>query len=57
MPKGEKIFSPKQKDCTTISKKFEMNFFNWYLIFNLFVKVKFQIDIYFKILLKFRGSI
>jgi hypothetical protein len=27
MPKGEKILSPKQKDRTTISKKFEMNFF------------------------------
>jgi hypothetical protein len=26
MPKGEKIFSPKQKDRTTISKKFEMKF-------------------------------
>jgi hypothetical protein len=24
--KGEKILSPKQKDRTTISKKFEMNF-------------------------------
>jgi hypothetical protein len=35
MPKGEKILSPKQKDRTTISKKFEMNLllvnFNWYM--------------------------
>jgi hypothetical protein len=34
MPKGEKTLSPKQKDRTTISKNFEINFFNWYLIFN-----------------------
>jgi hypothetical protein len=26
MPKGEKILSPKQKDCTTISKKFKIKF-------------------------------
>jgi hypothetical protein len=71
MPKGEKVFSPKQKDrTTTISKKFEMKFsidvfsidINLYLFFNSFVKVKFQINIYFKTLLKakrkisFRGS-
>jgi hypothetical protein len=71
MPKGEKVFSPKQKDrTTTISKKFEMNFsidvfsigINLYLFFNWFVKVKFQINIYIKTLLKakrrisFRGS-
>jgi hypothetical protein len=31
MPKGEKVLSPKQKDRTTISKKFTNVYFNWYL--------------------------
>jgi hypothetical protein len=40
MPKGEKILSPKQKDCTTtISKFFEINLsigINW------FMKIRFE---------------
>jgi hypothetical protein len=31
MPKGEKVLSPKQKDCTTISKFSKNVYFNWYL--------------------------
>jgi hypothetical protein len=60
MPKGEKILSPKQKDCTTtISKKVKMKdligihkclFFNWY-------SRQFEISIYFKTLLKAKGRI
>jgi hypothetical protein len=49
MPKGEKIFSPKQKDrTTTISKNFKMKdlFGNHKcLFFNLYSK-QFQIGIY-----------
>jgi hypothetical protein len=51
MPKGQKGLSPKQKDRTTISKNFTNVYFNWY------VKVKFQIGIYFKTLLKAKGRI
>jgi hypothetical protein len=64
MPKGEKIFSPKQKDRTTISKilKWSFNWYlfqlmyshigiNWYLCFTWFMKVKFQINIHLKTLL------
>ena len=60
MPKGEKVLSPKQKDRTTISKKnhkcclFQLGFelaskwiFKWYLIFNLYVKMKFQLVSHF----------
>jgi hypothetical protein len=35
MSKGEKVLSPKQKDCTTTILKFSKtkgrNYFNWYL--------------------------
>jgi hypothetical protein len=31
MPKGEKVFSPKQKDRTTTNFKIFKNFSNWYL--------------------------
>jgi hypothetical protein len=34
--KGEKVFSPKQKDCTTTNFKKFKNFSNWYLnVFDL----------------------
>jgi hypothetical protein len=61
MPKGEKILSPKQKDRTTVSKKFEMKFllvnFNWCMFqlvsnLQLICENEFQIGIYFKTLLK-----
>jgi hypothetical protein len=36
MPKGEKVFSPKQKDRTTTNFKIFKNFSNWYLnVFDL----------------------
>jgi hypothetical protein len=42
MPKGERVLSPKQKDCTTISKKIQNKvligifsigiYFNWWIL-------------------------
>jgi hypothetical protein len=56
MPKGEKVFSPKQKDrtspkqkdSTTFSKKIKKKYFNWYLIkinLQLVCEVNFSISI------------
>jgi hypothetical protein len=58
MPKGEKVFSLKQKDRTTTNFKIFKNFSNWYLnVFDHVQMIFTKIGTHFKTLLKAKGRI